>query len=143
MKQKFSQYPTSTQFAIIVGVALILFGSIRLIGAALGFGWLEAFQRFVVDIFGFIWPLALIVAGVYLVWAGKAGRLRAVKSIDWDRPFGRSSTDKRLMGVCGGIAEFIGIDPTIVRILVLILLVAAPMVVIPAYLIAGVVLPYR
>lgn len=29
----------------------------------------------------------------------------------------KSSTDKKLAGVCGGIAEYFDIDPTIVRLL--------------------------
>ncbi len=29
----------------------------------------------------------------------------------------RSSRDKKIAGVCGGIAEYFGIDPTIVRLL--------------------------
>ncbi|MBQ3671084.1 MAG: PspC domain-containing protein [Treponema sp.] len=29
----------------------------------------------------------------------------------------RKSTDRKLCGVCGGIAEYLDIDPTIVRIL--------------------------
>lgn len=28
----------------------------------------------------------------------------------------RSKTDRKVSGVCGGIAEFIGIDPTLVRL---------------------------
>ena len=29
----------------------------------------------------------------------------------------RSSTDKYIMGVCGGVAEYFEIDPTVVRLL--------------------------
>ena len=29
----------------------------------------------------------------------------------------RSSTDQKLCGVCGGIAEYLGIDPTVVRVI--------------------------
>ena len=29
----------------------------------------------------------------------------------------KSSTDKKICGVCGGIGEYFGIDPTLVRIL--------------------------
>lgn len=29
----------------------------------------------------------------------------------------RSSTDKKISGVCGGIAEYFGIDSTIIRII--------------------------
>ena len=32
----------------------------------------------------------------------------------------RSTKDRRIAGVCGGIAEYLGIDPTVVRILFLI-----------------------
>ena len=28
----------------------------------------------------------------------------------------KSATDKKLAGVCGGIAEYLGIDPTIIRL---------------------------
>ena len=33
----------------------------------------------------------------------------------------RSSTDKKLCGVCGGLGEYFSIDPTIVRILFVLL----------------------
>lgn len=33
----------------------------------------------------------------------------------------RSQTDKKIAGVCGGIAEYFDIDPTIVRVIFLIL----------------------
>ena len=32
----------------------------------------------------------------------------------------RSTTDRRIAGVCGGIAKYLNIDPTVVRILFLI-----------------------
>lgn len=28
----------------------------------------------------------------------------------------RSETNKKLLGVCGGIAEYLGVDPTLVRV---------------------------
>jgi phage shock protein PspC (stress-responsive transcriptional regulator) len=33
----------------------------------------------------------------------------------------RSTTDKKIGGVCGGLAEYFGVDPTLVRILFAIL----------------------
>ena len=35
----------------------------------------------------------------------------------------RSTTDRRLAGVCGGVAKYLNIDPTVVRILFLIALI--------------------
>ena len=34
----------------------------------------------------------------------------------------RSTTDKRIAGVCGGLAEYLNIDPTVVRIIFLVAL---------------------
>ena len=34
-----------------------------------------------------------------------------------EKKFYLSSTDKKLGGVCGGLAEYIGLDPTIVRVI--------------------------
>ena len=34
----------------------------------------------------------------------------------------RSTTDRRIAGVCGGIAKYLNIDPTVVRILFLLAL---------------------
>ena len=52
----------------------------------------------------------------------------------------RSSTDKFLGGVCGGLARSLGIDPTIVRI-VLVLLAIFTKVGWIAYLVAWALLP--
>ncbi len=43
-----------------------------------------------------------------------------------ERPFRRltlSATDKKLAGVCGGIAEYFHIDPTLVRLIAVVLAV--------------------
>jgi phage shock protein PspC (stress-responsive transcriptional regulator) len=34
----------------------------------------------------------------------------------------RSTTDRKIAGVCGGLAEYFGIDPVIIRIIAVILL---------------------
>ena len=55
----------------------------------------------------------------------------------------RSASDRKLAGVCGGIAEYLEIDSTVVR-LVWLLLVVVPVPLVPAvvaYLIAWLVMP--
>lgn len=52
----------------------------------------------------------------------------------------KSQTDKKICGVCGGIAEFFGIDPTIVRLIWALLIVFAGTGIL-AYIIAALVLP--
>ncbi|MCQ2274291.1 MAG: PspC domain-containing protein [Bacteroidales bacterium] len=39
------------------------------------------------------------------------------------KKFMRNSADKKIAGVCSGVAEYLNIDPTIVRILFLIALI--------------------
>lgn len=52
----------------------------------------------------------------------------------------KSNTDKMLDGVCGGIAEYFNIDPTLVR-LGWVLLCALGGSGIPAYIVAAIIIP--
>ncbi|HUU82775.1 MAG TPA: PspC domain-containing protein [Phycisphaerae bacterium] len=36
--------------------------------------------------------------------------------MDLSRPLRRSVTNRSIAGVCGGLAEFFGIDPTVIRV---------------------------
>ena len=53
----------------------------------------------------------------------------------------RSETDKKVAGVCGGLAEYLNVDPTIIRLIWA--LVALSGAGILAYLIAALVIPVR
>ena len=52
----------------------------------------------------------------------------------------RSRTDKKVCGVCGGLAKYLGIDTTILR-LILVLCILFAGVGLLAYLIAALVMP--
>ena len=52
----------------------------------------------------------------------------------------KSNTDKKLAGVCGGIAEYFDIDSTLVRLIWVIIILAAGTGLI-AYIIAAIVMP--
>ena len=52
----------------------------------------------------------------------------------------KSKTDKKLCGVCGGIAEDLGMDPTIVRLIAVLLAVFCGGGLL-AYIIAALVMP--
>ncbi|NLY67100.1 MAG: PspC domain-containing protein [Tissierellia bacterium] len=54
----------------------------------------------------------------------------------------RSSTDKQIAGVCGGIAEYFNIDPTIVRLLWAFISLAYGTGII-AYIVCAIVIPER
>jgi phage shock protein C len=59
-----------------------------------------------------------------------------------DKKLYRSQTDKMIAGVCGGIAEYFGIDSTLVR-LGWVLFTFAGGSGILAYIIAWIIMPYR
>ncbi|MDB5165925.1 MAG: phage shock protein PspC [Candidatus Saccharibacteria bacterium] len=53
----------------------------------------------------------------------------------------RSKTDRKIAGVCAGIAEYFGIDPTIVRVIAVLLLLPGGFPGLIPYLILWVVVP--
>ncbi len=55
----------------------------------------------------------------------------------------RSTTDKKIAGVCGGIAEYFDIDPTIVRIIAVILLLPGGLPGFLPYLILWAIIPVK
>lgn len=55
-----------------------------------------------------------------------------------------SDTDKRLGGVCGGIAEYMGVDATVVRLVVIVVgLLTAVIPVTVGYIIARMIIPRK
>ena len=53
----------------------------------------------------------------------------------------RSTTNKTLCGVCGGIAEYFNIDPTVVRLIVVFLALAGVGSGLLAYIVAAIIMP--
>ena len=51
----------------------------------------------------------------------------------------KSRTDKMLFGVCAGVAEYFGVDPTLIRLGAVVLVFTS--VGIPAYIVAAIVMP--
>lgn len=52
----------------------------------------------------------------------------------------KSRTDRKLCGVCGGLAEYLNLDPTVIR-LIWVLLVFAAGTGFVAYIIAALIMP--
>ena len=52
----------------------------------------------------------------------------------------RSKSDRKLAGVCGGVAEYLGIDPTVVRAVWAIVSVFIPVGIL-AYVVCAVIIP--
>ena len=57
------------------------------------------------------------------------------------RPLMRSRTDKKIAGVCGGVAKYLGVDVTLVRLIWIVLALVPPGVGLIAYIVAWIVMP--
>jgi len=77
----------------------------------------------------------LLIIGLYLLTNNNSNN----NNIMTKRVF-RSATDRKIAGVCGGLAEYFSVDPTIVRLLWLISIFCIGGGLI-AYLIAMIVIP--
>lgn len=58
-----------------------------------------------------------------------------------ERRLYRSREDRMISGVCAGIADYFGIDPTVVRLLAVVLLVVGNVATLIAYIVLAIVLP--
>ena len=56
-------------------------------------------------------------------------------------PIMRSATDKKIAGVCGGLARYLAMDPTVMRILWLLMLFGLPPAGVLGYIAAWILMP--
>lgn len=79
----------------------------------------------------------------YCSWCGARQEASVAGPTPAAKRFMRSSTDCKIAGVCGGVAEYFGIDSTLVR-LGWVLAVLLPIPLVPAtlgYIVAWIVMP--
>jgi len=105
-----------------------------------------------VTIVRLVWVILSIIPGVFiggLVAYIAAWILAPVASPQDHRPLGRrlarSETDRQIAGVCGGLAEYFGLDSTLVRLAAVVIAIYPGCVIggIVAYLIAWFIMPAR
>ena len=102
---------------LIVGGILIFFGLLFLLEQfrffSLNFRWWNL-DRFVYFPWDLIWPLVLIFLGI-IIAVGRPKREEILQRVKGKNLF-RSKTSRKISGVCGGLGEYLDIDPTIIRI---------------------------
>lgn len=140
MSKKSSQQSTATQIGILVGMVLIFYGVIRLFEHFFGTTWWGVIESIWNTFLTFALPAVLIGLGIFFVWAAKTGKLKSI-SIDTAKPMRRSLLDKRILGVCGGLAEYLGIDSAIVRVFAVVFLVISPGFTLVVYFVAAILMP--
>lgn len=130
-----------SQAAIAVGVVLIIVGALNLLDRLIPYEMWVAIGSAVRGVWSIAWPVALVVVGSYLLWAAKKGKLSGFRAARPNGSLRRSRADKRILGVCGGIAYYFGLDSTIVRIAAVVLLFVLTPTVAVAYLLLALLIP--
>jgi phage shock protein C len=97
------------------------------------------------------WPILLILVGVlYLIHINQKGKAKKTEpnkqetvAYENGKKLLRSRTDRKISGVCGGLAAYFDIDSTIIRILwvILTLFVGAVLLGIIAYIVMAIFIP--
>jgi phage shock protein C len=59
----------------------------------------------------------------------------------YEKRLTRSRTDVKIAGVCGGVAEYLGCDPTLVRLVWVLAVIFPPSIGLIAYIVAWIVMP--
>lgn len=126
---------SATTIAMAIGILLILFGLWQLAERFLGH-WYSDIWYVISTIINIAWPLVIIAAGIVLMIAARRGNL----SFPADRKLYRSIRNKKIGGVCGGIAEYLNVDPAVVRIITIVLAILSWYVVIPLYILFWIII---
>ena len=145
---------TNTRFW---GILLVVVGIVWLV-SNLGWMWWREW-------WGVSWeilvPVLLILAGVGFLFGGRSyvspqtGDVHSEEAKEpdmeedrveagYDRPFRRlkrSPVEKKLFGVCGGLGIYLGVDPTVIRLLFVIVTVASGGGAILVYLLMALLVP--
>lgn len=103
---------------------------------------------------GQVLAILLILAGIAFMWGGRNSMQQAPQQSETagtqgvagpqtgtSRRLHRSASDRKIFGVCGGLADYFGVDSTIVRLLVVVAAVASLGTVLVAYILLAIVLP--
>jgi phage shock protein PspC (stress-responsive transcriptional regulator) len=122
--------------AFVIGTVLIFLGLWQLAEHFFG-SFLDGLWRLLGVIIGVLGALLGITVGVLLVVAARKNRLNLPKG----RKLYRSTRNKKIAGVCGGLAEYFHIEHATVRIITLVLAVLIWYVVIPLYIVLWFILP--
>ncbi|MFA6456549.1 MAG: PspC domain-containing protein [Bacteroidota bacterium] len=136
------------------GIVLVIIGVLLLLAN------MEVFHffNFIEDTFEYILPVLLIILGMAIIYyrqtqpevathtaqPGESSGATETNSFQTPpfRQFRRSMIDKKLFGVCGGLAQYFGIDSSLIRMLYVILCLASFGAGLVLYVLIALIVPY-
>jgi len=142
---------TTTGYHRFWGILLVGLGVLLFMG---NMGW-DFWHHWWWFSWGTFIPVLLILAGVAFLFGGRnyvsnpaTAGAEAQAAPGAEKPAGvrrlyRSKKEKKVFGVCGGIGEYLGIDPVIVRLVMVLIAFGSLGFVVLAYIIMAIVVPYE
>jgi phage shock protein PspC (stress-responsive transcriptional regulator) len=131
-----NQGSNKNKIALIIGGALVFLGLWQLAQHFFR-NFFHALWNVIAIVIGVLGSLAVIAAGILLVVAARKDKLQLPQG----KKLYRSTSNKKIAGVCGGIADYLNLDHATIRIIALFLAVISWYIVLPLYLILWIIVP--
>lgn len=96
----------------VIGAAMVVVGVLYLV-VAYAPGFWTGVRGLLQALSGVAWPFCIILSGVILIVAARRGSLSGQAK----RRMYRSRIDRRIGGVCGGLAEYCSVEAVYIRLL--------------------------
>ncbi|MBO4365431.1 MAG: PspC domain-containing protein [Eggerthellaceae bacterium] len=135
-----SDYPRRERTLIVLGAVLVCLGVLGILNGYAVISWWNSLLSIIMRVIRSLLPIALIALGALIIWASRTGRLHNAFHTPANTHIHRSLYDRRILGVCGGIAQSRGLDSVIVRLAAVLLFIAFPLVTALVYIILGIVI---
>lgn len=130
------QNNTSRNILLVCGCVLVCIGVFKLFENLFS-SWWPSLGVMVNRAVSVAWPLAIVAAGAYIVYAVRKGTI----AMPAGKRLFRRREDRMIGGVCSGIADYLGIDPTVVRVVFVVLLIGSFSAFLLFYIILWIVIP--
>lgn len=150
--------PDSKSTSILIGAVLIIAGLYFLLANYAPFWFpFDFYWRWMFD-WRLFWPIMLIALGTFYIWyvaskpadekkdfshTTESKEEETMESAQTQRRLYRSLTNKKISGVCGGLGDYFGIDPTWIRLGWLLISLFHPPAGILVYIVMVIVVPYE
>ncbi len=145
--------PRNEQARNWFGIALVVGGVFLLLANMELFHLFDFFS----DSFEYVFPVLLIILGMAIIYyrqstpqtqqAQQAGNEPASGEYSFrnggHRQYKRSIRDKKIFGVCGGLADYFGIDASLIRMLYVVLCLASFGAGLILYILIAIIVPYE
>ena len=130
----------SSKAELAAGILLLVVAGLWLVWGMGRFVWLDGVQLVLMHFRLVSTPIVLVLLIIYVIWAARHGRFDGLRAKDeHSANFVCNLADRRVAGVCSGLAQHFAIDTTSVRVVALGLLFLVPVIAILAYAFAALV----